>query len=296
MKRLLPLLLCVVLLCGCASKPAPSQQPNQPAAPPASQETDVISYQVESIPYDQKATADNGTLLVSFHYQRPALKVLVNGQSLETPSTASQQAAFDKAEVFSQEFEQWISEDSMAETVAMAKEHYSLNPDFFETSGMNYADEFTFESHQVGNLVSILGLYYSYLGGAHPNTAYSGWNFDLETGKFITLPELAEDPQAFTLAVVDMMEMQAMEHFRDPDYGLGENFALEDIYWSDYRDVMESWATSAAVNLDEDGMYISFSAYSLASYATGPQLFFIPYADLDSYWSDAGRAALGLNG
>ena len=33
----------------------------------------------------------------------------------------------------------------------------------------------------------------------------------------------------------------------------------------------------------------------LASYANGPQEFHFPYAALDSYWSDSGRAVLGLN-
>ena len=38
-----------------------------------------------------------------------------------------------------------------------------------------------------------------------------------------------------------------------------------------------------------------FSAYELASYANGPQEFHIPYAALDSYWSDSGRTVLGLD-
>ena len=38
-----------------------------------------------------------------------------------------------------------------------------------------------------------------------------------------------------------------------------------------------------------------FSAYELASYAAGPQEFHFSYEQLASYWSESGRAVLGLN-
>lgn len=297
MKHLIPIVLCAALLCGCTARQPSGSQQNPPVTPPASQAEEKISYQVEAIPYDRDVTAEDGTLLVQFRFQRPQLIAFVNGEPLTEPTSTAQQAALAKVSAFSEEFDRWISEESLEETAAAAKEQYEYMPESFQVTGMNYAEEFTYESYQMGNIVSIAGMFYSYLGGAHPNTAYSSWNFDLESGKFITLPELTEDPQVFTLAVADKMEEQAMEEFRKPEYGFGEDFVLEDIYWGDYRDVMEQWATtSAASNLGEDGMYISFSAYNLASYAAGPQFFFIPYEELDSYWSDAGRAALGLNG
>lgn len=287
MKHLIPVLLCFALLCGCSKK--------QPADDlPPTQEPESIAYEVIPILYEDRVEQPDGTLLVQFHFESPSLRALVNGKPMEDPSTPAQHDAQAKVDAFSDAFAYIASEESRADTIAMAEEQYSFMPDSF-SQGMNYAEEFTYESHQMGNIISIAGMYYSYLGGAHPNTAYSSWNFDLESGKFITLPELAEDPEDFTSAVVDLMEQQAMEQFKDPTFGLGESFSLEDIYWPDYRDVMQNWADTASVFLDASGMQIVFSAYDLASYAAGPQMFTIPYTALDLYWSDAGRVTLGLS-
>ena len=155
------------------------------------------------------------------------------------------------------------------------------------------SEELTYTCYRTGSLISIAADYYSYLGGAHPNTVYFSWNFDLDSGIFLAIPELAEDPQAFTLAVADMIEVQAVERFQsDPNYA---GLSLSDIYWENYREVMEKWASDYAVSFDAEGMTIIFSAYELASYAAGPQEFHFSYEQLASYWSESGRTVLGLN-
>lgn len=287
MKRLIPVLLCFALLCGCSKK--------QPADDlPPTQEPESIAYEVIPILYEDRVEQPDGTLLVQFHFESPSLRALVNGKPMEDPSTPAQQDAQAKIDAFSDAFAYIASEESRADTIAMAEEQYSFMPDSF-SQGMNYAEEFTYESHQMGNIISIAGMYYSYLGGAHPNTAYSSWNFDLESGNFFTLPALAEDPSTFTLDIADQMEADATERSKDPEYGGDPDFTLTDFYWPDYRQVLEQWPELASVYLGESGMQIIFSAYDLTYYAAGPQMFTIPYAELDSYWSDAGRATLGLN-
>ncbi len=59
------------------------------------------------------------------------------------------------------------------------------------------------------HLISIAADYYSYLGGAHPNTVYFAWNYDLTavcsspSRSWLLIPRL-------TLAVADIMiEVQA---------------------------------------------------------------------------------------
>ena len=139
----------------------------------------------------------------------------------------------------------------------------------------------------------IHGHLYSYLGGAHPNTVYFAWNYDLDSGMFLTISELAADPQTFTLAVADMIEVQAEEQIASTPELEGQS--LSDVYWDNYRETLEKWSSDYAASFDADGLTVIFSAYELASYANGPQEFHFPYAALDSYWSDSGRAVLGLN-
>ena len=155
------------------------------------------------------------------------------------------------------------------------------------------SEELTYTCYRTGTLISIAADYYSYLGGAHPNTVYFAWNYDLDSGMFLTISELAADPQTFTLAVADMIEVQAEEQIASTPELEGQS--LSDVYWDNYRETLEKWSSDYAASFDADGLTVIFSAYELASYANGPQEFHFPYAALDSYWSDSGRAVLGLS-
>ena len=182
----------------------------------------------------------------------------------------------------------------MEESIADTKMMYQESPELFTGDSMApLSEELTYTCYRTGSLISIAADYYSYLGGAHPNTVYFSWNYDLDSGVFLSIPELATDPQAFTLAVADMIEVQAGERFAsEPEY---EGLSISDIYWDNYRETIEKWGSDYAASFDADGLTVIFSAYELASYANGPQEFHIPYAALDSYWSDSGRTVLGLD-
>ena len=249
-----------------------------------------ITYEVTTDPYEQTAEADDGTLLMSVSFRLPHLQAYADGVLIETPSTPGQEEALDRVTAFNANFDQWRESTDTARSIADAKALYQDHPEAFSP---NYFEEFTYTAYRIGSLISISAEYYSYLGGVHPNTVYFSWNFDLDSGTFLAIPELAADPQAFTLAVADMIEVQAEERFAsEPEY---EGLSISDAYWDNYREVMEKWGSDYAAFFDKDGLTVIFSAYELASYAAGPQEFHIPYAALDSYWSDSGRAVLGLD-
>ena len=178
--------------------------------------------------------------------------------------------------------------------IFFVKEMYQDMPELFSEDRMApFSEELTYTCYRTGSLISIAAVYYSYLGGAHPNTVYFAWNYDLDSGMFLTIPELAADPQTFTLAVADMIEVQAQEQIAAmPEL---EGRPLSDVYWDNYRETMEKWSSDYAASFDTDGLTVIFSTYELASYANGPQEFHFPYAALDSYWSDSGRTVLGLD-
>ena len=292
-KYLFLLLVCSLLtaLCGCGAAVLPT--PEEPE-PPAVVDPEEITYDVTTVLYERTVTAEDGTTLMTISFQLPHLQSYADQVLIETPATPAQEAAAARVKTFNENFDQWRESESVEESIADTKMMYQESPELFTGDSMApLSEELTYTCYRTGSLISIAADYYSYLGGAHPNTVYFSWNFDLDSGIFLAIPELAEDPQAFTLAVADMIEVQAVERFQsDPNYA---GLSLSDIYWENYREVMEKWASDYAVSFDAEGMTIIFSAYELASYAAGPQEFHFSYEQLASYWSESGRTVLGLN-
>ena len=290
MKKCLALILSFCLLAVLAGCTTTLPTPEDPE-PPAVVDPEEITYEVTTEPYEQTVTADDGTLLMTINFQLPHLQAYADGALIETPATPVQKEALAKVNTFNGNFDQWRESGDTAQSIDDVKAHYQESPQTFDV--MSYTEELNYTVYRTGSLISIAAEYYSFFGGVHPNTVYFSWNFDLDSGIFITIPELAADPQAFTLAVADMIEVQAQEKFAsDPAYG---DFSISDVYHDDYRATIEKWGSDYAASFDAEGLTIIFSAYDLASYADGPQEFHFPYSALDSYWSDSGRAVLGLD-
>ena len=291
MKKYCSLILTLCLaaaLAGCGITTLPT--PEDPE-PPAAADPEEITYEVTTDPHEETVHAEDGTLLMTVSFQLPHLQAYADGTLIETPATPAQEEAMARVNTFNENFNQWRESGDTAQSMEDAKSLYQSFPDAF--SNTSYCEEFTYTAYRTGSLISIAADYYSYLGGAHPNDVYFSWNFDLDSSTFLTIPELATDPQAFTLAVADMIEVQAGERFAsEPEY---EGLSISDIYWDNYRETMEKWGSDYAASFDADGLTVIFSTYELASYANGPQEFHFPYAALDSYWSDSGRAVLGLD-
>lgn len=291
MKKYCSLILTLCLaaaLAGCGITTLPT--PEDPE-PPAAADPEEITYEVTTDPHEETVHAEDGTLLMTVSFQLPHLQAYADGTLIETPATPAQEEAMARVNTFNENFDQWRESGDTAQSMEDAKSLYQSFPDAF--SNTSYCEEFTYMAYRTGSLISIAADYYSYLGGAHPNDVYFSWNFDLDSSTFLTIPELATDPQAFTLAVADMIEVQAGERFAsEPEY---EGLSISDIYWDNYRETIEKWGSDYAASFDADGLTVIFSAYELASYANGPQEFHIPYAALDSYWSDSGRTVLGLD-
>ncbi len=133
--------------------------------------------------------------------------------------------------------------------------------------------------------ISILFTYFSYTGGAHPNTNTASLNYDLEKGEEIPLGSLFKQGSDYLKVISDycITELSKLK-VGDADWirrGAGpkaENF--------------KSW------NITPQGLMITFDAYQVASYAEGPQEVVIPFSVLKPIarsggllWSAAGAAA-----
>lgn len=286
MKKCFVLTLALCLLaalpgCGATSRSAPAAEP-EPSPPPV-ETPETITYEVITAPYERTATADDGTELMRVSFQLPRLRALADGVPIETPATPAQEDAQERADRFNGNFDQWRDSEGTAQNMASAQAHYEADPEWF--GGLSYAEELTHTVYRAGSLISVSGLYYSFTGGAHPNTWLLGWNFDLRTGEFFG-PEVLAEGTDLQEAVTDELLRQA----RTPDE---TGWAPADGYWEEYEDLLANWP-ACAVTFDEAGMRVEFSAYELAPYAAGEQSFHVPYELLREHLDREGLILLGL--
>lgn len=287
MKKWLILILALCLmaaLSGCGGQTAQTApEADTPLVPLTSAEE--ITYEVVTAPYEQTVAAADGTELMRVSFQLPHLQALADGVPIETPETAVQQEAMERVERFNGNFDQWRDSEGTAQSIASAKAHYEADPKWF--GELAYTEELHHAVYRTDALISVSGLYYSFSGGAHPNTWLLGWNFDLETGAFFGPELLAEG--------TDLMEAVTEELLRQAQTPDETGWVPAEGYWEGYEAILANWP-SCAVTFDEAGMRVEFSAYELAPYAAGAQSFHVSYELLREHLSEAGRTLLGLDG
>ncbi len=287
MKRLPILIGILVMLTACAASPA-AEQPMVSAAvsmpaPPKREET--LSWQVEKLVSEDSATEEDGTPLVHYRFDLPFLKVLRENDA--AAEMAAEERALASAEVFNSHFGKWAAAEEFESLVASAREDLA----FYREEGLEWFGghelELTTTVYQTKQLVSVAGLYYSYTGGAHPNTWHLGWNFDLVGGTFLNPGDLAADSAVFQEAVHQELIRQAEEVAAE------SQLPPEEMFWADYREILANW-DCYAVCFDEGGMTVTFSPYELAAYGAGAQVFTVSNEWLRPYLSLRGLALLDL--
>jgi hypothetical protein len=130
----------------------------------------------------------------------------------------------------------------------------------------------------------VISIVYSddfYLGGAHGGTTIFAANYDAETGKTLTLADLAEDKQA----LIDYIVPYLLWLTQKPGFADGLSWADEDTFKSIVQD--GNWY------LSENGLVIICNEYTIGPYVIGSFNLEIPYADLsgillDKWIPDAG--------
>ena len=289
-------LLCTLILlagCGASAPPASSEVPPSPPADPEllPPPPEVISYTVTTLTQEDSLRAEDGTLLLTTRYQLPSLSAhREDGSVIEEAETEAEEAALAATETFNETFTNWSNEDDFGggNIADIAKEDYAWRSQEDIEWSMNYTLDLSCSTYQTERMISVFGLYYYYTGGAHPNSVYLAWNFDLENGEFFS-PETLGDSPEFQIAVTEELIRQCKEKSKVAEQeGWGP-----DIFWPDYETILADWQ-SYAVSFDGENMIVSFSPYELAAYAAGPQIFSIPYTFLEPYLSLQGMELLGL--
>lgn len=287
MKKLSLLLATLCLLTACTAQMVDLTGTDE-EPPPEKPETEEFFFTVDMVVWGDSAQADDGTPLAEYSYQLPEMTARrADGTAVLEARTESEAHAHETAGVFNGKFKDWASDNDFKEVVEAAESDLEWRRAEGLDPGGTYALGLTSSVYQTDHLVSVSADYYSYTGGAHPNTVCLGWNFDLASGAFFDVSILAEDSASFLTEVQEEIIRQARavaaENGQKP----------EEFFWAEYESIIAGWS-NYAVSFDDTGMTVAFSPYELACYAAGPQVFHLPYDWLRPRLSSYGCEVVGL--
>ena len=185
---------------------------------------------------------------------------------------------------------QKVLDQQSADTYELAQEAWGdmqtfLEDSDWETTGSLYAIEDTISMKD-----------YSYLGGAHPNFVYNGYNYDTKTGKRLTLRDVTEDYDSLYAQVLDTLrafqeEQEDFMFFEDYEdtvkgmfYGFSAEEDLEDsgMTAADREEISDTAGTASDIDniqwyLTDDELVVIFNRYDIAAYVFGPTAVKIPF-------------------
>lgn len=288
MKKLILLLVTLCLLTACTAQMVDLTSMDGTPPPESREAEERFFYTVDMVVWGDSAQDEDGALLAEYSYQLPEMTARrADGTAILEARTETESQALEVAGVFNGKFEDWASDNDFKEVVEAAESDLDWRrAEGLDPSGA-YTLDLTSSVYQTEHLVSVSADYYSYTGGAHPNTFCLGWNFDLASGTFFDVSILAEDSAGFLTEVQEELIRQARavaaENGQKP----------EEYFWSEYESIIAGWS-SYAVSFDETGMTVAFSPYELACYAAGPQVFHLSYDWLRPRLSGYGQEVVGL--
>ena len=197
---------------------------------------------------------DLGNMIVYVYYTRPVVEIAGN----EAASTAINQELEDDEAAF----------DMNCET--LAAEAKQMLADEMTEDVSPYANEVRFSEKRIDDKVVCFERYnYTHNGGAHGNTFYFGWNFDVETGKRLTISDIAEDEEAF------------MANVKDYVLALCESDAYNSRLFPEYQDYIDYVLQDDLWYFDQEGITFIANIYEIAAYAEGTIRFTVPYNELE---------------
>lgn len=275
MKKIICLLLCLAMalaVCGCgndtnettgSTTEAPADETTvPPTTEPSVQQNTTLQLPMIAVCMPltvQKASADDGVTVFTTTFQDVAL-------TLPDPEYADE-----------------IILDLLSridESKGDAMELADLALGFYDGSEnwVPYYSEVTYNPARIDEkVISLYGKVGTYFGGTHASYLCVSANYDLATGKVLTLTDILTGEDACE-ALCTAINAKLAE-IKDKYYIYeGYEEVVSDTYGSAYGEdaaAIESWFLSPT------GLTVYFSPYDIAPYSSGPILVNIPYADLD---------------
>ena len=276
---LFPVFLIVILFLTSCSGQAIDRAAYQP-------ERASVSLLVDTDSVEETVLAEDGSTLAACAYQLPVMSVLRrDGTLVEDASGTEERSALERAETFNGAFRRWAEEADFPALADAARQDSTWRQEAGTPWEGYYSQTLECSVYQTDRLASVSGRFYYYGGGAHPNRACLGWNFDKAAGTFLSAAQFFSNTEAVAEELVRQAEDRAAE----------SGYRPEQMYWADYQTILSGWAEdTAAVTFDGQSMTVSWSPYDLASYAAGEQVFTLSLDALRPYLSEYGREVLGI--
>ena len=296
MKRILALLMMAVFtfgLCGCEKissielPPLPTVTPEaaepsaSPSAEPAAQtETESAHGLIVSIKrttrqaYDPQ---DGSKLILTFSYDTPT--VYIEGGEAAAAAINEQTALMEDAFYTGNGYGTGYND-----MLTMAEDNYNYVVNAGIEGGiLELVNSRTVSVERMDDRVLTL-LYndYSFTGGAHGFYGDTGCSFDVETGRLLSLEDLSGDYDALAAFLTDYM-VNTVEN--DPELAQRIDLGLFE-EGTGYAEILAPLLRQGAWYFDGQGLVIFSSLYEISSYAAGPIVFSIPYAQLQGHVDD----------
>ena len=153
------------------------------------------------------------------------------------------------------------------ELLQMAKDHYESEKDQTDYFMNYYINESVAVSRIDNCIASFSGIYDEYEGGAHGFYAFEGATFDVKSGKKMQLEDILSDAEGFYDKAVSYITQELEKHYTNE-------------LFPEYQEVVETdtfGETPACWYLDNTGIVIQYSLYSVAPYAAGAPSVTLPY-------------------
>lgn len=296
MKRILALLMMAVFtfgLCGCEKissidlPPLPTVTPEaaepsaSPSAEPAAQtETESAHGLIVSIKRTTRQAYDpqeGSKLILTFSYDTPT--VYIEGGETAAAAINEQTALMEDAFYTGNGYGTGYND-----MLTMAEDNYNYIVNAGIEGGMfELVSSRTVSVERMDDRVLTL-LYndYTFTGGAHGSYGDTGCSFDVETGRLLSLEDLSGDYDALAAFLTGYM-VNTVEN--DPELAQRIDLGLFE-EGTGYAEILAPLLRQGAWYFDGQGLVIFSSLYEISSYAAGPIVFSIPYAELQGHIDD----------
>lgn len=251
-------------------------------------------------------TEDPDTEIAEFR-KDTAIKVTVEDQKEEKKNDAGEvlvTISVQKATIEDSGYDalQKVLDQQSSDTYELAQEAWGdmqafLEDNDWETTGSLYGIEDTISMKRGDDRIfSYVTTDYSYLGGAHPNVVYNGYNYDTKTGKRLTLRDVTEDYDSLYAQVLDTLrafqeeqeDFMFFEDYEDTVRGMFYGFSAEedledsDMTAADREETPDTAGTASDIDniqwyLTDNELVVIFNRYDIAGYAFGPTAVKIPF-------------------
>ncbi len=203
---------------------------------------------------------DNGSVYMYISYMKPTVTILDNEEAqkqIQSELDAIESDFYTNAQEMESEAKLYYSQSENSED---------------ETS---YSSDTQYSDMRVDQkVISLMKTSYSYQGGAHGYSYISGLNYDVKTGKTLTLDDITTDKEAFLAQVKEAIIDKC------------DNGEYKEAVFPDYKDYIDNILTDDLWYFDENGITFIANAYEIGPYAAGTMDFTIPYDEITGFVDD----------